>query len=80
MDRTRYDAFKTLKNEHGNAAVIEEVLFDGGFGAGPEQELDEYMVDVHLLSEASGLVGKFSSDMDTLAYSLMTAKATPGEW
>ena len=83
MDRTRYDIFanKGKKGVHRKAGLqIEDVLFEGigGFSAGPEQEFREYMLDVYALANADGLVGKFSSSLDSLAYALQTAHNTEG--
>ena len=42
-----------------------------------EQEFEDHLVDLLLTARTDGLVGRFSSNFDVLAYALMTANASP---
>lgn len=53
--------------------LYEESLHGGGRMDGDERVLD-FLVDVHLLGECDGIVGKFSSHLSRAAYALMAVR------
>jgi hypothetical protein len=84
----------TTDGDHENNMNIEDVLWyterfksenpgslqdlDNYGKFSPEQELEDYLVDLLLIARTDGFVGRFSSNFDVLAYALMTANASPG--
>ena len=60
--------------------AIEQALWDTQYSTKfvPHVEFDDFMLDAYLLAHTDGLVGKFTSNLDRLAFELMTARATPG--
>ena len=69
----------TLPHTQGPPA-IEAALWDTQYSTKfvPHVEFDDFMLDTYLLAHTDGLVGKFTSNLDRLAFELMTARATPG--
>ena len=44
----------------------------------PSVEFSDFMLDTYLLAHTDGLVAKFTSNLDRLAFELQTGRGTPG--